>query len=84
MPDDSDGGTTLTSDLAGARGRLETAAGAVDLYRLGWLADQDVGDVSGLPHTVLILLENLLAPRGLPGRLRRRRARARGLARTRW
>ena len=54
----------MTSDLAGARGRLETASGAVDLYRLGWLADQGVGDIARLPHTVRILLENLLRRAG--------------------
>ena len=54
----------MTSDLAGARGRLETASGAVDLYRVGWLADQEVGDIARLPHTVRILLENLLRRAG--------------------
>jgi aconitate hydratase len=54
----------MTSDLAGARGSLETADGAVDLHRLGWLADQGVGDVAALPKTVLILLENLLRRAG--------------------
>jgi aconitate hydratase len=54
----------MTSDLAGASGSLGTAAGAVDLHRLTWLADQGVGDVSRLPKTVLILLENLLRRAG--------------------
>jgi hypothetical protein len=46
----------MSSDFAGARSRLETADGAVDLYRLGWLAEQGIGDPAGLPHTVKILL----------------------------
>ena len=52
----------MTSDLSGARGRLETAAGTVDLYRLSWLAD--LGDVGRLPKTIKILLENLLRRTG--------------------
>jgi aconitate hydratase len=54
----------MTSNLAGARGRLETAAGTVDLYRLPWLAEQGIGDPSRTPHTVRILLENLLRRAG--------------------
>ncbi|HEY7667418.1 MAG TPA: aconitate hydratase AcnA [Actinomycetota bacterium] len=54
----------MTSELAGARGSLETADGALDLHRLPWLADQGVGDVSRLPKTILILLENLLRRAG--------------------
>ena len=54
----------MTSDLAGARGGLETAAGPVDICRLGWLADRGIGDVAALPHTVRILLENLLRRAG--------------------
>ena len=57
-------GNALTSELAGARGRLETGAGAVDVHRVGWLADQGIGDVWSLPHTVRILLENLLRRAG--------------------
>jgi aconitate hydratase len=52
----------MTDDLAGARGGLDPAG--VDLYRLGWLADQGVGDIHRLPHTVKILLENLLRRAG--------------------
>jgi aconitate hydratase len=51
---------TLATELEGARSRLDTADGGVDLYRLGWLAEQGIGDPSRLPHTVKILLENLL------------------------
>src|SRR5580765_5222157 len=50
---------TMTSDLAGARGSLETAGGAVDIYRLDAL-----GDVHQLPKTLKILLENLLRRAG--------------------
>jgi aconitate hydratase len=54
----------MTSELAGAKGRLETTDGTVELYRLGWLAEQGIGDLSRLPHTVRILLENLLRRTG--------------------
>ncbi|HEY7667523.1 MAG TPA: aconitase family protein, partial [Actinomycetota bacterium] len=54
----------MTSELAGARGTLETADGAVDLHRLSWLSDQGVGDLARLPKTVLILLENILRRAG--------------------
>ena len=57
-------GTTLTTELAGARGRLETADGSVELHRLGWLAEQGIGGVRLMPHTVRILLENLLRRAG--------------------
>jgi aconitate hydratase len=49
----------MTSDLAGARGSLETADGAIDIYRLDAL-----GDIHNLPKTVKILLENLLRRAG--------------------
>ena len=49
----------MTSDLAGARGSLETAGGAVDIYRLDAL-----GDIHQLPKTVKVLLENLLRRAG--------------------
>jgi aconitate hydratase len=54
----------MTTDLAGARARLETADGALEMHRLGWLADEGVGAVDRLPHTVKILLENLLRRAG--------------------
>jgi len=54
----------MTSELAGARISLETADGALDLYSLPWLAETGVADVSRLPHTVRILLENLLRRAG--------------------
>jgi aconitase A len=53
---------TMTSDLTGARGSLETAEGAVDIYRLDHLSDH--GDIARLPKTVKILLENLLRRAG--------------------
>jgi aconitate hydratase len=54
----------MASDLLGARGRLATASGDVDLVRLAWLADQGIGDLDRLPRTVKILLENLLRRAG--------------------
>ncbi len=52
------------SDLDGALARLQTATGALGFHRLAWLAEQGVGDVDRLPHTVKILLENLLRRAG--------------------
>ena len=60
-------GTAPAHDDVRARRRareLETGGGAVDLYRLGWLAEQGSRDVERLPHTVKILLENLLRRAG--------------------
>ena len=54
----------MTSELAGARTRLETADGGVDIHRLDRLADLGAGDPSKVPHTVRILLENLLRRAG--------------------
>ncbi|MBI3647202.1 MAG: aconitate hydratase AcnA [Actinobacteria bacterium] len=54
----------MATDLAGARSRLETADGDVELFRLGWLAERGHGQVHRLPHTVKILLENLLRRAG--------------------
>jgi aconitate hydratase A / 2-methylisocitrate dehydratase len=51
-------------ELAGARTRLETGDGPLEIYSLPWLADAGVADVSGAPHTVRILLENLLRRAG--------------------
>jgi aconitate hydratase len=50
----------VSSDLAGARGRLDTAEGPIDLFRLDALG----ADLARLPKTVLILLENLLRRAG--------------------
>jgi aconitate hydratase len=49
----------VVSDPFGARGRLETDTGPVELYRLAAVAEND-----RLPHTVKILLENLLRRAG--------------------
>ena len=54
----------MTDVFAGARGRLETSGGPVELYRLQHLAEQGAGDPSRLPHTVKVLLENLLRRAG--------------------
>ena len=54
----------MSTDLADARGRLELSDGAVDLFRLGWLAERGIGEVDRLPRTVRILLENLLRRAG--------------------
>ncbi|HYG70988.1 MAG TPA: aconitate hydratase AcnA, partial [Actinomycetota bacterium] len=54
----------MTTALAAARGRLDTADGALDLYRLAWLAEQGAGTIDALPHTVKVLLENLLRRAG--------------------
>ncbi|MGQ0670536.1 MAG: aconitate hydratase AcnA, partial [Actinomycetota bacterium] len=54
----------MTTALSGARGELQTAAGPVGIHRLGWLAEQGIGDATRLPHTVKILLENLLRRAG--------------------
>src|SRR6185369_12295796 len=43
---------------------LETAAGPVNFVRLAWLAENGSPDPSRLPHTVKILLENLLRRAG--------------------
>jgi aconitate hydratase len=55
---------TSISGLTGARGRLETAGAPVDIHRLGWLAEQGIGEIARLPHTIRILLENLLRRAG--------------------
>ncbi|MGH2671440.1 MAG: aconitase family protein, partial [Actinomycetota bacterium] len=54
----------MTTELSGARGRLETADGSVEIHRLGWLAEQGIEGVDRLSHTVRILLENLLRRAG--------------------
>jgi aconitate hydratase len=54
----------MSTQLAGARGRLETQAGPLGIVRPGWLADQGMGDVDRLPATLRILLENLLRRAG--------------------
>ncbi|TMK59370.1 MAG: aconitate hydratase AcnA [Actinobacteria bacterium] len=56
--------TRSTSELEGARSTLSLAAGNVDIYRLAWLSEQAIGAVQGLPHTLKILLEDLLRRAG--------------------
>ncbi len=52
--------TMASSDLAGARDRLDTSSGPVEMVRL----DRIGVDLALLPKTVLILLENLLRRAG--------------------
>ena len=52
----------MSSDLAGTRRAVGAAEGPIDLFRLDALAE--AGDLSRLPKTVLILLENLLRRAG--------------------
>jgi aconitate hydratase len=54
----------MTSEFAASTGRLDTADGPLELYPVRWLAEQGIGDVERLPHTVKILLENLLRRAG--------------------
>jgi hypothetical protein len=54
----------MTTMFDGAQGRLAVADGELAFARLAWLADQGIGDVGRLPHTVRILLENLLRRAG--------------------
>ena len=60
----------MTTMFDGARGRISVADGELGFARLGWLAEQGIGDVERLPHTVRILLENLLRRAGLARRVR--------------
>src|SRR5215469_3618349 len=50
----------------GARQSLATAAGPVTYYRLAALADRGIADLTRLPFTVKIFLENLLRLAGGP------------------
>jgi aconitate hydratase len=52
------------SEMTGARAHLETGAGPHVMHRIRWLAEQGVGGVDRLPHTVKILLEDLLRRAG--------------------
>ncbi|MDP9243077.1 MAG: aconitate hydratase AcnA [Actinomycetota bacterium] len=53
-----------SSDLAASGATLETASGPVRYQRLSWLAENGSPDPSRLPHTVKVLLENLLRRAG--------------------
>ncbi|HET9672617.1 MAG TPA: aconitate hydratase AcnA, partial [Actinomycetota bacterium] len=51
-------------ELSGARTRLETDQGPLGVWSLPWLRDAGIADPSAAPHTVRILLENLLRRAG--------------------
>jgi aconitate hydratase len=50
----------MSSELVGAMAPLEGADAEITYARLRWLTENDLGDVDRLPHTVKLLLENLL------------------------
>jgi aconitase A len=50
----------MPTEFGGARSQLALDDGDVAIHRLGWLAEQGIGDVDGLPYTLKILLEDLL------------------------
>ncbi|HSD49385.1 MAG TPA: aconitate hydratase AcnA [Actinomycetota bacterium] len=54
----------MGSEFASARGRIDTPAGPVELYRLDRLSGLGAADPARLPHTVKVLLENLLRRAG--------------------
>ena len=54
----------MATEFAAAKDRLATAGGDVTVTRLGWLAEHGIGQVARLPHTVKILLEDLLRRAG--------------------
>jgi aconitate hydratase len=54
----------MGSGFAAAKDRLGTKDGTVGFFRLSWLTEHGLGDLPRLPHTVKILLENLLRRAG--------------------
>jgi aconitate hydratase len=56
-------GERMGTQLGGARAELQTQAGLVGMYRLRWLP-RSGGDPETLPHTIKILIENLLRRAG--------------------
>jgi aconitate hydratase len=54
----------MGTELGGAEARLETSSGPLRMHRLGWLAEQGMASPERLPHTLKILLENLLRRAG--------------------
>jgi aconitate hydratase len=54
----------VSDELEGARGTLQTSDGPVSLHRLASLEAQTSAGLERLPHTVKILLENLLRRAG--------------------
>src|SRR4051812_5077598 len=63
-PGMSNGSRDPGSILRDAQAALETASGSVRYVRLGWVEEFGSPDPSRLPHTVKILLENLLRRAG--------------------
>jgi aconitate hydratase len=55
--------TDAKTELSGARRRLDTASGPIDIYDLEWLLER-TGSGAHLPFTVRILLEGLLRRAG--------------------
>jgi aconitate hydratase len=49
----------MSTEFAGARGPLG-GPDAPDAFRLSWVAERGIGTVDDLPHTVKVLVENLL------------------------
>ena len=54
----------MGTELGGAEARLETSSGPLRMHRLSWLAEQGIASPERLPHTLKILLENLLRRAG--------------------
>ncbi|HZP91049.1 MAG TPA: aconitate hydratase AcnA [Actinomycetota bacterium] len=54
----------MSLELVDVRGRLQTDSGPVEVFRLPRLEELGLGEVSRLPRTVKILLENLLRRAG--------------------
>ena len=54
----------MSTQLTGARVKIETDVGAVDVFRLASLQEMGLADPSTLPHTIKIVLENLLRRAG--------------------
>ena len=50
----------VPSDLFDAKSTLETAAGAVTVYRLDALKEQGIGNLDRLPYSIRVLLESCL------------------------
>ncbi|MDP9068562.1 MAG: aconitate hydratase AcnA [Actinomycetota bacterium] len=55
---------TRLTDALGARSGLETSSGDVDIYRLAVLEDRFGSDLTKIPMTVKVFLENLLRTAG--------------------
>jgi aconitate hydratase len=54
----------VSKEMSGARGSLALSGEVLDLYRLDWLSEQGIASTERLPHTIRILLENLLRRSG--------------------